>query len=99
VRCGLWLNVPSIAQRTDYVQGAVSPVEEAAIYLRLRSTRFELRDLLRSQLQDLRRRTKRDLMILDDTVSQVHGEKMEGCSFGRCGRRKTTILCQVIVGL
>ncbi len=99
VLCGLWLNAPSIVQMADYVQGAVSPVEEAAIYLLLRSTRFELRDLLRSQFQDPKRRTKRDLMILDDTMTQVSGEKMEGCSFGRCGSRKKTILGHVIVGL
>jgi len=99
VLCALWLNAPSVAQMADYVQDVVSPVEDAAIYLLLRSTRFDLRDLLRSQFTDRKRRTARDLLVLDDTMAQVHGEKMEGSSFGRCGSRKKTILGHVLVAL
>lgn len=99
VLCALWLNAPSVAQMATYVQDVVSPVEEAAIYLLLRSTRFDLRDLLRSQFAHRKRRTARDLLLLDDTMTQVRGEKMEGASFGRCGSRKKTILGHVLVGL
>jgi len=99
VLCGLWLNAPSVAQMGAYVQDVVAPVEQAAIYLLLRSTRFDLRDLLRSQFADPKRRTARDLLILDDTMTQVRGEKMEGSSFGRCGSRKQIILGHVLVVL
>jgi len=99
VLCALWLNAPSIAQMGDYVQKVVAPVEQATIYLLLRSTRFDLRDLLRSQFPARKRCKSRDLLILDDTMTQVHGEKMEGSCFGRCGSRKRTILGHVMVGL
>ena len=99
VLCALWLNAPSVAQMSDYVQEVVSPVEGATIYLLLRSTRFDLRDLLRSQFMNRKRRTARDQINLDDTVAQVHGEQMEGVSFARCGSRKKTVLGHVIVAL
>jgi len=99
VLCALWLNAPSIAQMADYVQEVVAPVEEATIYLLLRSTRFDLRDLLRSQFPQGKRRGARDLLILDDTMAQVCGEKMEGASFGRCGSRKKSLLGHVLVVL